>query len=327
MAASASKFSRLEYFFNQGVNKLNELVKLSGYSLASVKRNLKKIKRCSPMKQGKNGGRRSIYGANDRRRLYQIAIKNPSWSSIKIRTRLVQLGSPFVSTRTIQRLLLDLNFKYILPKTVPFLSNDHKQVRLNWCKNHRYTNFENWIFTDESSFQLYRNTVKLWTKFDHVKNKPRPKGRKSVMVWAGISARGITPIHLVNGRINSAYYCDILNECLIENMSLLYPDGFILQADNAPIHVSMETQLWLVENNINSIKWPSCSPDLNPIENIWSILKRQVELENPRNLSDLKQAIIKCWNELDFNHVKSVLGSMQNRIELCIAANGGLVKY
>lgn len=53
-----------------------------------------------------------------------------------------------------------------------------------------------------------------------------------------------------------------------------------------------------VEYHINSIEWPPCSPDLNPIENIWRVLKQRLRNRNPHGgwaLEDLKEATVDIW--------------------------------
>ena len=114
-------------------------------------------------------------------------------------------------------------FKNLLPRKVPFLTPAMKEKRLQWCLKNRSREWSNVIFTDESSFQNFRNTIKLWGKKRYLKMKS--KTRKQIMVWGGISLRGTTPLKHVFGSINSDKYIEILNECLIPTCETLYPDG------------------------------------------------------------------------------------------------------
>lgn len=73
--------------------------------------------------------------------------------------------------------------------------------------------------------------------------------------------------------------------------------------------------------------WPSRSPDLNPIENLWHYIKVRVRDTKPNNLIELEDCVLKCWNEIDPAYCKQLIKSMPRRITACIAAKGGATKY
>jgi hypothetical protein len=97
------------------------------------------------------------------------------------------------------------------------------------------------------------------------------------MIWGGISLRGTTTLKFSTSGIKSAEYIDILRENLLPTMEVLYPDSFVLQQDNAPAHTAIDTIKWFQENNLKVVRWSACSPDLNPIENVWKIMKDKVD--------------------------------------------------
>jgi len=63
--------------------------------------------------------------------------------------------------------------------------------------------------------------------------------------------------------------------------------------DNDPKHTSRLAKEFLKNNVPQVMDWPSNSPDLNPIENLWSIVKRIVGKRMPRNLEDLERMMVK----------------------------------
>ena len=73
--------------------------------------------------------------------------------------------------------------------------------------------------------------------------------------------------------------------------------------------------------------WPSNSPDLNPIENLWSIVKRNVEKRMPRNLEDLKRMMVEEWNNIPDETIINLVKSMKNRCQLVIKNNGERIDY
>lgn len=157
----------------------------------------------------------------------------------------------------------------------------------------------------------------------------RQMGGGSVMVWAGFSAQGKTDIVFVHSRMNSEKYKNLLKDQLAIYGELLCGENYTFQHDNASIHTSHVTKKWLSEQSINVLPWPSRSPDLNPIENLWGILAREV-YRNGRQFTcveDLKNAIKCAWEELSCDILLELIDSMPNRIFHVIKNNGGSTKY
>ena len=107
----------------------------------------------------------------------------------------------------------------------------------------------------------------------------------------------------------------------------LFPKKFTFQQDNAPCHRSRSTSQWFADSGWDVSSWPAYSPDLNPIENVWFLMKNEVEKKRPKNLTDLENIIRVVWNDLDIEMLKSKIRSMGNRVKKCIEANGETIKY
>ena len=110
---------------------------------------------------------------------------------------------------------------------------------------------------------------------------PRLQKPLSVMVWAGISASGRTPLIFVPSgvKINASTYRELILEPVVKNLEQTVINGrsFVFQQDGPPAHTANATQDWLRSNIsgfISKDQWPPYSPDLNPMDySIWSILE------------------------------------------------------
>jgi transposase len=83
------------------------------------------------------------------------------------------------------------------------------------------------------------------------------------------------------------------------------------------------------ENGIRMLSWPAQSPDLNPIENLWAEVKKNIRTykKPPSNIVELDRYAKKAWKEISKYTIKNLVNSMLQRIQAVIAANGGLTKY
>ncbi|GFU29467.1 hypothetical protein TNCV_418901 [Trichonephila clavipes] len=99
--------------------------------------------------------------------------------------------------------------------------------------------------------------------------------------------------------------------------------------DNATCHRTLAVQDCLDSEGIQRLVWPARSPDLNPIENVWDALGRQVAGRNypPTNKNTLIRALTEEWDKLPQQLLDNVVQSMVRRVECCITLHGGHIPY
>ncbi len=102
---------------------------------------------------------------------------------------------------------------------------------------------------------------------------------------------------------------------------------FIFQQDLAPAHTAKGTKSWFSDHGVSVLDWPANSPDLNPIENLWGIVKRKIRDTRPNNADELKATVKATWASIPPQQCHKLITSMPRRIEAVIKAKGAPTKY
>ncbi len=157
----------------------------------------------------------------------------------------------------------------------------------------------------------------------HVALKSSVKFPQSVMIWAAMSSAGVGPLCFLKSTVNAAIYQEILEHFMLPSADKLYGDAdFIFQQDTAK-----GTKSWFNDHGVTVLDWPANSPDLNPIENLWGIVKRKMRDTRPNNADELKAAIKATWASIPPQQCHKLITSMPRRIEAVIKAKEAPTKY
>lgn len=224
-------------------------------------------------------------------------------------------------------------------RKVQRLSPAHVASRERWAMQRVHWRVQQWrrvIFTDECRFRLFRSDgrIRVWREprqellRPHVQECDRQS--QSLHVWAGISLNSKTDLVFLQRNVNSNTYGDLLQRHLLPYMDRVFEGAAncILQDDNAPPHRAACVRQLKEQLQIRTLRWPSRSPDMNPIEHVWSAMKRSITTENPpQNLAQLRQRLHETWTQLPQDLIQRLILGMPRRINSLLLSRGGYTRY
>jgi transposase len=336
---SAFEMQRLtvKELWDNNIRKPSEIIKITGFPKSTVYDIVNRLKKAGSIEHLPISGRPLVLSPKKRQYLGRLLKNDNATTSALMTTKLNNLYPNLnVSTRTVQRTLKNkLNYIVCRPRPVPLLKASHVEARLQWALNHTQDDWSHIIFSDESTFQTFRNTQIVRYKAGNSRpSHPMVKHPYKVHVWGAFCRQGPIGVALFTGKMNSAKYREILQSQLLPN-AYHAGYGWKFQQDNAPTHTAKLTHQFFVINDVPVIDWPANSPDLNPIENLWAILKGNVEkmvnnwIMKKKSLSgdDFQGMIQQEWDNIDQNVFFNLADSMPDRINMVIEKNGYTINY
>ena len=131
------------------------------------------------------------------------------------------------------------------------------------------------------------------------------------------------------GSINKESFCEHIVP-IIEGWIRLHPELQFMQ-DHAPGHRAKATKEEMEARGIKVIDWPPYSPDLNPIEAVWDLMKDWIQEyygdEDKLSYDTLRKAVKEAWDAVTVEQLHDLIKSMRARCQAVIDANGMQTKF
>ena len=143
------------------------------------------------------------------------------------------------------------------------------------------------------------------------------------MWWFGLV---FCPVE-IQTKMDSFVYRDILAIHMLKYAEWEMPLRWVFQSDNDPKHSSKLVKDWLSANGVQDLDWPPQSPDLNPIENLFGILKRRVGTRRFKNKQELMNCLKSEWEAITTSILSNFIESMPKRCADVVRNKGYHTKY
>lgn len=277
----------------------------------------------------------------------RLFLKRKEAKSVPKATKLLneRLPAP-VSVQTVRRSLRGIGMHCGKKSRRPALTPQQKRARKRFAIKYREWTLEDWkrvVFSDESKFNRICSDGMQYFWDDSPESLSGRKvagtvkfGGGSVKVWSCFSWEGPGYIVMIDDTMDAELYKKILQEDLQASLNDwgMRPGKFVFQHDNDPKHTARLVKDYLRSVHITEeegtlLTWPSQSPDLNPIEHMWSELDRRLASypEYPKSCNELWERISKEWYEIPPEFCQTLITSMHARLAAVHHAKGGNTKY
>ncbi|KAK7115972.1 hypothetical protein V1264_001738 [Littorina saxatilis] len=325
-------------WFQDGVPK-REVARRLHVSISVIVRLIQRFTATGRVQERRRPGRPKKTTPREDRLIERLALQTRTASSSIIRRQLRVATNTNISQQTVRNRLRGFNLRSRRPAWRPRLTPAHRAARRAFCRRHVRWACQQWsqvLLSDESRFTLNHNDdrMRVWRRqgeryIDATVQEKVAFGGGSVMVWGAFSLYHRTPLFHVQGNLTGLRYRDeILRPLAVPALQQMGPQA-VYQDDNARPHRARVVNDFLQQSGVNRMEWPACSPDLNPIENLWDELDRKVRSNHPppRDVQHLYRMLQAEWQALPQRIFTTLVNSMRTRCVECQNSQGGYTHY
>jgi transposase len=287
------------------------------------------------------GGRPSKLTPADRRHMAHLISTGKADTATQLKRQLQNITNTSISTQSIRNALKKEDMMSRVKVKKPLLRRHHIKQRLEFAQKYEHWTEEDWarvIWSDETKVNRLGSDGRQWVwkkhgaplTSQHV--KPTVKfGGGNVMIWGCMTIHGVGYMCRIEGKMDAPLYEEILEDHVLETVRYYGMDeeNFIFQQDNDSKHTSKRAQKWFKNHSIQILDWPAQSPDLNPIEHLWVLLKFRLAAyeTEPKSIQELWERIEVEWEKIPKEECVNLIKSMPRRIAAVLKAKGGYTKY
>jgi transposase len=295
----------------------------------TVKAVLQKYKETGSIKDRPRSGRKRKFTEAEAKKMVKQAKKG------KFATQIARESPKKPHVNTVRNYLNEGGIKWLKKKKIQRLSERHKIRRVEYSHEMKGYNWNKVLFSDEKTFYLGASSDYAWQDPKNRISEEKTPYPKKLNVWGAIGTHMKAKLYYFETNLNSELYVRILKTRLKEKQLIYAPKcpktlakKWEFLQDNAKYHKTTEA-METIEDLVGdrNIEHPANSPDLNPMENMWSYLDSKVKEAGPKTISSLKRVLTRAWNDLSWEYVAKSTKSMSRRLQKCIECGGQRLDY
>lgn len=313
---------------------------LLGVNHSTISRMARRLRETGTHHRRRGQGRRRATNQIDERFLRQQVLRNRKCTSRELSNQLETVRNVRISALTVRRRLKEAGLASRRPASAPLLTADHKTRRLRFARDHAQWTVDDWkrvLFTDETRVSLKSpdGRDRVWRRpgerfSECAISQKEPFGGGSKMFWGGICFEARTELVPIRARsMNAEFYLENIIQDHVMPFAPFIGDTFLLMHDNARPHIARTVSDYLNEINMQIVEWPPRSPDLNPIEHLWDVLKKLIRrhVPAPISLQQLERVVLLEWENIPQTTIQNLITSLPRRMQAVIRARGGNTRY
>lgn len=249
-----------------------------------------------------------------------------------------------VGVRAIRACLRRAGLKHRWAKKKPFISETNRRHRLQFAREHLHWTVQDWLqvlWSDEtwagsgiaSGQYVWCEDGEVWDD-DCVISRYQKK--RKWMFWGSFYGNRKGPYFFWNRDLHGTidqhtyirYICPLVIQCV--NDARAQGIDLTFMQDNAPSHRARRTIAHLHANGVKIMRWPPYSPDLNPIEHLWAIMKDWIAEHYPEyteNQEENRDIVQEAWDSIQPHVLHNLAASMPARMQAVVDANGMHTRY
>ena len=237
-----------------------------------------------------------------------------------------------ISKETVRQIRRGLGMRFLRPIPQCDMTEAHKTNRVAFALDWIYNRIcllrrSPIIFSDESKICLMESAKRLsrvpgeCVECEYLSRSQHPI---QIMVWACVGVGFKSDLLQFRETCNQETYRDLLTEhAIFPELNARFGEfQYIFQQDNAPPHVARRTIEWLNKHTLLLSDWPAHSPDLNPIEIMWALMKARIDVTGIKTAGELFQRAQTAWNDITQETVDNVCSSFEARLRTVIHLHG-----